>query len=92
MDDGADILANKEAENWKYYIFAGASCVDPPPPRGVGSDTWDYMMEQVKPQHSFSRVRPVLVKGEEVCWVLDGGRLAGTPQIQAKKPSKTNLK
>lgn len=38
-----------------------------------------YMMEHVKPQHSFSRVRPVLVKGEEVCWALDGTRLVGTP-------------
>lgn len=28
-----------------------------------------YMMEQVKPQHSLSRVRPVLVTyGAEVCW------------------------
>lgn len=31
-----------------------------------------YMMEQVKPQHSFSSVTPVLVtKGDEVCWALD---------------------
>lgn len=38
------------------------------------------MMEQVKPQHSLSRVRPVLVRGEEVCWALHLGRLAGTPE------------
>lgn len=37
-------------------------------------------MEQVKPQHSLSRVRPVLVRGEEVCWALHFGRLAGTPE------------
>lgn len=31
-----------------------------------------YMMEQVKPQHSLSRVRPVLVMyGAEVCWPLE---------------------
>lgn len=31
-----------------------------------------YMMEQVKPQHSFSRVTPVLVTyGDKVCWALD---------------------
>lgn len=37
-------------------------------------------MEQVKPQHSLSRERPVLVRGEEVCWALRRGRLAGTPE------------
>lgn len=26
-----------------------------------------YMMEHVKPQHSFSRVRPVLAKGDDAC-------------------------
>lgn len=52
------------------------SCVGPE----LGATIWDYMMEQVKPQHSFSRVRPVLVRGEEVCWALHRGRLAGTPK------------
>lgn len=26
-----------------------------------------YMIEHVKPQHSFRRVSPVLVRGEDVC-------------------------
>lgn len=43
-----------------------------------------YMMEHVKPQHSFSRVRPVLVKGEEVCWALAGTLLDDAPKIQHK--------
>lgn len=74
-----DILADKEAENWKILHFCRRFPV------------WDYMTEQVKPQHSFSRVRPVLVRGEEVCWALDRGRLAGTPQIQAKEMLKNLL-
>ena len=75
VNNKADISANKEAENRKYYVFVGASRVDPE----VDAAIWDYMMEQVKPQHSFSRVRPVLVRGEAVCWALHRGRLAGTP-------------
>lgn len=39
-----------------------------------------YMMEHVKPQHSFRRVRPVLANGEEVCWALVGVLLAGKPK------------
>lgn len=77
----------KKQKIGKYYIFVGGSRVDPK----VGDSTWDYMMEQVKPQHSFSRVRPVLVRGEEVCWALDRGRLAGTPQTQAKEMLKDLL-
>lgn len=42
------------------------------------------MMEHVKPQHSFSSVRPVLVKGEDVCWSLNGTRLVGTPEAPKK--------
>lgn len=41
-----------------------------------------YMMEHVKPQQSFSRVRPVLPKGEGAGWALDGARLVGTPEAQ----------
>lgn len=77
----------KKQKIGKYYIFVGGSRVDPK----VGDSAWDYMMEQVKPQHSFSRVRPVLVRGEEVCWALDRGRLAGTPQKQAKNMLKDLL-
>lgn len=46
------------------WPFCGP-CISP----GVGPLVLDpgYMMEHVKPQHSFSSVRPVLVKGEEVC-------------------------
>lgn len=46
------------------------------------------MMEHVKPQHSFSRVRPVLVKGEEVCCALDGARLAVAPEAQNSAKEK----
>lgn len=58
-------------------------CISP----GVGPLILDpgYMMEHVMPQHSFNRVRPVLVKGEEVCWALDGTRLVSTPEAQGKK-------
>ena len=35
------------------------------------------MMEQVKPQHSLSRVRPVLPKGDEACWFRDVTLLEG---------------
>ena len=41
-----------------------------------------YMMEQVKPQHSFRRVRPVLVNGDGVCWARAGALRAGTPGTQ----------
>lgn len=42
-----------------------------------------YMMEQVKPQHSFSSVRPVLVANgdeeeEDACWTLDANRWLDT--------------
>lgn len=82
VNNKVDILTNKEAENRKIlHFFVGGSRVDPK----AGAAIWDYMMEQVKPQHSFSSVRPVLVRGEEVCWALDRGRLVGTPQIQQRK-------
>lgn len=63
---------------WPIWIFG--PCVSP----AVGPSilTPVYMMEHVKPQHSFSRVRPVLAKGEDVCWALDGARLVGTPEAQ----------
>lgn len=58
-------------------------CISP----GVGPLLLDpgYMMEHVMPQHSFNRVKPVLVKGEEVCWALDGTRLVSMPEVQGKK-------
>jgi len=37
-------------------------------------------MTHVKPQHSFRRVRPVLVNGEELCCALFGALLAATPE------------
>lgn len=75
---------SRKLENTAIFFVAG-SRVGPK----AGATVWDYMMEQVKPQHSFSSVRPVLVRGEEVCWALDRGRLVGTPQIQQRKnPSK----
>lgn len=76
VNNKADVSANKEAENWKHYVFVGGSRVDPE----VGTTVRSYMMEQVKPQHSFSRVRPVLVRGEAVGWALHRGRLAATPE------------
>lgn len=72
-------------EKLKLEILTAISVCGPRVGPGVGAPimTPGYMMEQVKPQHSFSRVRPVLVKGEEVCWALDGTRL-GTPGTQKK--------
>lgn len=73
-------------ERLKLEILTPISVCGPRVGPGVGAPTVTpgYMMEQVNPQHSFSRVRPVLVKGEEVCWALDGTRL-GTPGTQKKK-------
>lgn len=71
---------SRKLENTAIFFVAG-SRVGPK----AGATVWDYMTEQVKPQHSFSSVRPVLVRGEEVCWALDRGRLVGTPQIQQEK-------
>lgn len=48
---------------WPFWCVAPLSALE------WGPAFWapGYMMEHVKPQHSFRRVRPVLVKGEEAC-------------------------
>lgn len=45
------------------------------------------MMEHVKPQHSFSRVSPVLAKGEDADWVRTL-RLVATPAAGTKTSPK----